>query len=167
MPKFWHFPITPHQFSKFNFFFDHLIFRLLSFQFGTLNNSTTRTTITIRNYTSSWVLLIFKASEINYKFGEIWLFLTDFADFIRKRSGDNKTSFIAVDSCKSISKGNKTLNLSTTMIWIVHELKHNFPSIELHIETFYTGRIFFFSTSASFLFSPKHRGTWLTKIMSN
>jgi len=90
------------------------------------------------------------------KFG---FFLTDFADFIRKRSGDNKTSFIAVDSCKSISKGNKTLNLSTTMIWIVHELKHNFPSIELHIETFYTGRFFFFSTSASFLFSPKHRGT--------
>ena len=74
---------------------------------------------------------------------EIWLFLTDFADFIRKRSGDNKTSFIAVDSCKSISKGNKTLNLSTTMIWIVHELKHNFPSIELHIETFYKGRFFF------------------------
>ena len=78
-----------------------------------------------------------------HKATEIWLFLTDFADFIRKRSGDNKTSFIAVDSCKSISKGNKTLNLSTTMIWIVHELKHNFPSIELHIETFYTGRFFF------------------------
>ena len=83
---------------------------------------------------------------------EIWLFLTDFADFIRKRSGDNKTSFIAVDSCKSISKGNKTLNLSTTMIWIVHELKHNFPSIELHIETFYTGRFFSFPLVRVFFF---------------
>ena len=88
---------------------------------------------------------------------EIWLFLTDFADFIRKRSGDNKTSFIAVDSCKSISKGNKTLNLSTTMIWIVHELKHNFPSIELHIETFYTGRIFLFHW-CEFSFFTKTQG---------
>ena len=96
----------------------------------------------IGNLSKNLKLIIICTLEIKV-FG-IWLFLTDFADFIRKRSGDNKTSFIAVDSCKSISKGNKTLNLSTTMIWIVHELKHNFPSIELHIETFYTGRFFLF-----------------------
>merc|ERR1712008_70493 len=34
-------------------------------------------------------------------------------------------------------------------------METHFPSIELHIETFYTGRIFFFSTSASFLFFAK------------
>jgi hypothetical protein len=90
---------------------------------------------------------------------EIWLFLTDFADFIRKRSGDNKTSFIAVDSCKSISKGNKTLNLSTTMIWIVHELKHIFRQLNYILKHFIRAEISSFPLVRVFFFSPKHRGT--------